>query len=302
MKKMDTIEEKTRKGHKNESFESGVEFLLHEIIISQEDSAYHVLPKDRMKIAHCMQGTGKIRQNNKMYEYVQDTCFILPAGIDCRISGDDRTGARWEYILVDQDKILRMLYPYNQSYIKKYAGNSWDCILFSYADSGDFSHIQVIMELLFQELREKKLLYMDNTSGLLQILLVYLFRNKNAVSDLGTEAVGYHHGFDAIYPAISYIQEHYQENIDVRDLAHLCNMSVSYMRKKFTNYIHMGPQEFLVRIRIKKACEMMITSQQSIEDIAYMVGFQSKSSFYRNFNQYVGCSPLKWKGKKLKQG
>ena len=278
------------------------EYQIHEVTWASDQADYHETHTVQMKIVHCVKGSGKIRQDHTVYEYGPGTYLIIPAGMDYYVSGSAVSETKWEYVWVDQDKIIHMFYPYNQSFIQKYDSDSFHRILSLNQEHPELSHIKVILELVFREIREKEILHIDNISGLLQILFVYLFRDHRGLSDLQTKVMEYCYGFDAIYPAIRYMQDHYQENIDVKALANLCNMSVSYMRKKFTNYVHMGPQEFIVRIRIKKACEMMLTSTRSIEDIAYLVGFQSKSSFYRNFNHYVGCSPLRWKENKLKEG
>ena len=107
--------------------------------------------------------------------------------------------------------------------------------------------------------------------------------------------------FDYIFPSIQYIMDHYNETIRISTLAKVCYMSESYFRKTFYECMHVSPSEYINRYRIDKACELIKTTNQSIDLISSKVGFQSKATFYRNFKQQKGCKPFQWKSNDLSE-
>ena len=64
----------------------------------------------------------------------------------------------------------------------------------------------------------------------------------------------------------------------------------------------MGFKEFLVDLRLKHACQLLVYSNEAITDIAYYCGFNSTSYFLTVFKKRYKMSPLKYRNseKKLK--
>lgn len=68
-------------------------------------------------------------------------------------------------------------------------------------------------------------------------------------------------------------------------------MSVSYFRKAFYDNVGMGPQQYIIHVRLSMAEHLLRTTEKPILDIAGEVGFHSLSSFNRLFLRAYGCSP-----------
>ena len=75
----------------------------------------------------------------------------------------------------------------------------------------------------------------------------------------------------------------------------LCNRSPEHISRTFKKYMNMSPTAFINSLRIDKACEKLKHSKQSILDIAYSLGFESVSYFYRVFRDLVGMTPLEYR-------
>ena len=59
--------------------------------------------------------------------------------------------------------------------------------------------------------------------------------------------------------------------------------------------MQMGPLEYINKVRIQAACEILKKTDESISDIAYKCGFTTNSTFNRNFRQFTGMSPVEWR-------
>lgn len=94
--------------------------------------------------------------------------------------------------------------------------------------------------------------------------------------------------------AITYIEQHYQHEISVMEIATYCNLNRSYLTKIFKAVLETTPQDFLISYRIKKACELLSTSEHLIGKISNMVGYPNQLNFSRAFKRETGLSPRQW--------
>ena len=95
--------------------------------------------------------------------------------------------------------------------------------------------------------------------------------------------------------AIAYIDRHYHENITVQNIAAYCRLDRSYMGKVFKSVMNISLQDFLMRYRISKACDILQTTSHSIGEISAMVGYSNLYNFSRTFRTIMGISPSYWR-------
>ena len=91
--------------------------------------------------------------------------------------------------------------------------------------------------------------------------------------------------------AIHYIEQHFQEHIDQKEMAERCGMTPFRFSRLFKQTYGIGFLEFVLRKRMEKAEELLCNSQMPVTSIAYAVGFQEPSYFARTFKQHFGCCP-----------
>lgn len=94
---------------------------------------------------------------------------------------------------------------------------------------------------------------------------------------------------------LHYILLQYASDLTVEALARRCSMSVSHFRKVFTAQMGMGPQQYIIRVRLSLAEQMLRQSKKPILSISEEVGFRSLSSFNRLFRKAYGCSPRQFR-------
>lgn len=98
-----------------------------------------------------------------------------------------------------------------------------------------------------------------------------------------------------IFPALKYIEEHYAENINLDNLAELCMLSQSQLRRLFKAETLMSPIEYKNSLRIKAALSMLIYSEKNISEISQELGFANPYIFSRTFKEWEGVSPTEFR-------
>ena len=100
--------------------------------------------------------------------------------------------------------------------------------------------------------------------------------------------------------AILYIEEHYNENITLDDLAASIHLSKSECCRCFKRTLQLTPFEYLLRYRIFRAANMLKMNGPhtcSMSSLAFSVGFNNASYFNKVFKQYLHCTPSEYKRK-----
>lgn len=95
--------------------------------------------------------------------------------------------------------------------------------------------------------------------------------------------------------ATSFIEQNFQNDISVEDIAAFCNLNRSYFGKIFRDAVGKSPQEFLIQYRMTKAAELLKLTQLSVKDISNAVGYPSQLHFSRAFKNTFGIPPREWR-------
>ncbi len=94
-----------------------------------------------------------------------------------------------------------------------------------------------------------------------------------------------------IIQSISYLEEHFDDQIRIPDLARLVRWSEPHFKQVFKSETGIPPGEYLQRIRIRKASELLKNSALSIAEIAWRTGFTSPGYFATVFKKHRGDTP-----------
>lgn len=98
-----------------------------------------------------------------------------------------------------------------------------------------------------------------------------------------------------IKEALSYIEQNFQNEITIKDIAKFCGLDRSYFGKIFHENIGKTPQEFLISYRMTKAAELLKLTNFPIADIGNAVGYPNQLHFSRAFKNVYGKSPRQWR-------
>lgn len=92
-----------------------------------------------------------------------------------------------------------------------------------------------------------------------------------------------------------FLQENLDQKVDLEMLAEMAGISRFHFTRIFKSTFGVPPYKYLLKLRIKKACELLKNFDTPITEIAYSVGFSSSSEFSRAFKQAMGCTPREFR-------
>lgn len=98
-----------------------------------------------------------------------------------------------------------------------------------------------------------------------------------------------------IQKSISYMEEHYQENLSLKDISRIIGLSGSYFSYLFKQQTGKNYIEYLNEIRLEEAMKDLKNSDEKIVVIAQKHGFQNLEYFSRYFKKKTGESPARWR-------
>lgn len=91
--------------------------------------------------------------------------------------------------------------------------------------------------------------------------------------------------------ALSYIQSNYQDGITITNIAKHLSIDRSYFHRIFKKFIHISPQEYILNLKIEKACSLLTNTSLKIGDIARSVGYNDTLLFSKIFKKIKKCTP-----------
>jgi transcriptional regulator GlxA family with amidase domain len=101
--------------------------------------------------------------------------------------------------------------------------------------------------------------------------------------------------FQGISEVVSQVRQNYQQDISVGGLAQLAGLSVSQLDRKFKACFGIGPQQFLLKIRLLAACRQLTATDNGLAQIASECGFTHPSAFAYQFRRHLGLTPREFR-------
>ena len=96
--------------------------------------------------------------------------------------------------------------------------------------------------------------------------------------------------------ALTFINDNLTEDFAETDLAQTAGMTPSGFSRSFRKHTGMGVVEYVNRLRINLACQMLMNERgQSVTDICFAVGFNNLSNFNRQFLRRKGMPPSRFR-------
>lgn len=99
----------------------------------------------------------------------------------------------------------------------------------------------------------------------------------------------------AVARAQHYIEQHFSENISVKQLAELGNMSISSFNRIFKKVNKLTPIEYLIEIRIEKSKKLLRRKEIPITEIAMRCGFSSSAHLSSSFSRLLNITPSEYR-------
>lgn len=94
--------------------------------------------------------------------------------------------------------------------------------------------------------------------------------------------------------AIAFVASHYPDKFPASAVATHCGLSRFQFSRAFHATFRITFREYLLRYRVRAACQALTRDHDSVTAIAYAVGFHDGSYFARMFRRYIGMLPSQY--------
>ena len=145
-----------------------------------------------------------------------------------------------------------------------------------------------IMEKILHTGLEKKPHSQQICCNYLRILLL-----EQAANNAGSNS--YRLSMKTYQKCKRFIDNNFSEITSPRRAAKACGINARYMSSLFKRYGSNSPHEYIMRLKLNKAANLLLTSILSVMEIAAQVGFDDPYHFSRNFKKFHGSSPKNYR-------
>src|ERR1700722_16949426 len=102
---------------------------------------------------------------------------------------------------------------------------------------------------------------------------------------------------ERVQPVLAYAAAHLDEDLSLGALADHAGGSAFHLHRLFSAAAGESPKQFTLRLRLGRAAAMLLTTRESVLDIALACGFQSHEAFTRAFRKRFGIAPTGYRAR-----
>lgn len=234
--------------------------------------------RENYVIHYILSGKGQLNIDNFTIELESGNVFILPKDIITFYQAD--TTDPWDYIWVGLSGTKIESYLKRSSLMEDFKINN--------VSESSFIKCFIELQVLSDNTYDQNIdLLMDSKIYQMLYYLVKEFPSRQLKPPTPQEQY--------FNQAIRYMYHHFSKNITIRDIYEHLNLSRSYFHHIFTQQSGISPQDFLMNLRMKKAGDLLIKSDNTITTISISVGYKDLLSFSKAFKNFYGLSPSHFK-------
>ena len=232
---------------------------------------------------HCifqytLSGFGCIEIDNKLHKLERNQAFLIEIPSEHKYyipMGSEK----WEFIfihlygkgIVDEVRNLQRLYGKIINF------------------NPDSESIKYLWDIYWHA-QNKNILDGFQTSAIAYQFVMELYRSKTVSMEISKEKYG-----ESISNSVEYMKKNYFLQLNLDDIAEVSCMSKFHYNRIFLKIMETSPWNYLTKIRIEKAIELMQNDKYDLEMISKMVGFSSANYFNKVFRKFLGTSPGRYK-------
>ncbi len=219
-----------------------------------------------------------------------------------------KLGAQWQYPLESERALIQKVKIGDRTGAKEILNSILGTILFK--DIGDLGILKVrLLELLtvlsrsaveggvdVNMMLEKNLAYVNKVMQIdtQEDLCAWISTALNEFLELVYSSQDARK-MTQIRPAIGYIDAHYDQPITLAEVARASHLSVSRLAHLFKEQMGVTPIDYVTGVRIERAKELLLGTDESCTEICFQAGYNNPSYFTRTFKLFVGMTPRQFR-------
>ena len=102
-----------------------------------------------------------------------------------------------------------------------------------------------------------------------------------------------------VYSVMNYVRKHFSEDVNEQELARSLGVSYSYFSRSFKQITGMSFKQYLNRIRTARAERLLVTTPNSVTEVATDCGYTNVSYFINVYRSIKGKTPYETKKNKM---
>jgi AraC-type DNA-binding domain-containing proteins len=246
-------------------------------------------------------------------------CIITKGIVDFSVNGDSLILYEGDGLFINKEQLHKaknyhdtdssyMCLDFHSNLISSFAGSIINTkYIQSYADNSAIKYCILKNNIDWQSIILKKLLiiyqeYNNKEIGFelqifISLLEVWQILLKSYFITFPNNE--FSNGNSRIKKIIDYINNHYMEKIELTDLANEVNLSKSACCREFKRHMKCNIFEYIINYRLLISTKFLLTTNESITNIAYQCGFGSTSYFIEKFKKQTGVSPFVYRKEKI---
>lgn len=96
---------------------------------------------------------------------------------------------------------------------------------------------------------------------------------------------------DRVQAAVSFMEQHLDMTLTLEEIAAQAGLAPVQFSKLFRNRTNQSPVAYFIQLKIRRACELLHETDESVASIAKHVGYNDPYHFSRLFKKVQGCAP-----------
>lgn len=156
-------------------------------------------------------------------------------------------------------------------------------------NSVDLAKSEYILNGMLHELTHKEPGYELFLKNKLEEIIIFLSRKYSQISYPKAKSLV------RIGKAIAFIENNFQKNIYIKQLAEMSFMSIRNFQRIFKDSTSLSPNDYLLELRIQNASKLLTETDSAIYDVSGQVGIADWFYFSKAFKKRFGISPTKYR-------
>jgi AraC-like DNA-binding protein/quercetin dioxygenase-like cupin family protein len=241
-------------------------------------------PKGRPEaiLIYCASGSGWCRVRNRKRTISQGSAVIIPAGEPHGYGADPVTPWSIYWVHFRGKRVSEYLEALGVS-LSTPVMHAPDMPVISQA-------FEEVLSYTAHSPDDANLLGMSTSLGRLLGLLRHCQRAEDARES---------HGEKKVLESIQYMWNNLEKPCPLGLLAEQVHLSVSHFCHLFRKHTRTSPSVFMTRLKMQKACQLLVTMDRSVAEVAQALGYEDPFYFSRAFKKVNGISPVHYRNRLL---